>query len=166
MREVQRTLPRLYSNMDIMPTLGIRPPGPCHYPLTGWAEFARLIQPLIERDNYGKVPATSITAPNLKQAYYPSSAKDAVVLEFDQPVVWSDALTGQFYLDGIGDKVASGAASWNVVTLKLKEASAARKITYLKEMNWSQENLLWGANGVAALTFCDVPVAPAKQSVR
>jgi hypothetical protein len=166
LREVQRTLPRLYSNMDIMPTLGIRPPGPCHYPLTGWAEFARLIQPMIERDNYGKVPATSMTAPNLKQAYYPSGAKDAVILEFDQPVRWSDALTGQFYLDGIGGKVASGAVSGSMVTLKLKAASAATKITYLKEMNWSQDNLLWGANGIAALTFCDVPVATAKQSVR
>ena len=27
---------------------------------------------------------------------------------------------------------------------------------------WSQENLLYGTNGIAALTFCDVPLAPAK----
>ena len=46
-----------------------------------------------------------------------------------------------------------------MVTLKLKEASAAKKITYLKEMNWSQDKLLMGANGIAALTFCDVPIA-------
>ena len=76
LREVQRTLPRLYSNMDVMSTLGIRPGGGCHYPLTGWSEFARLMQPLIERDFYGKAPAASITAPNLKRAYYTSSAKD------------------------------------------------------------------------------------------
>ena len=50
LREVQRTLPRLYSNMDVMSTLGIKPPGPCHYPLAGWSEFVRLMQPLIERD--------------------------------------------------------------------------------------------------------------------
>jgi Domain of unknown function (DUF2341)/Concanavalin A-like lectin/glucanases superfamily/Carbohydrate esterase, sialic acid-specific acetylesterase len=43
LREVQRTLPALYSNMSIMSTLGIKPPGGCHYPLAGWAEFARLI---------------------------------------------------------------------------------------------------------------------------
>ncbi len=30
LREKQRTLPRLYSNMDVMSTLGIKPPGPCH----------------------------------------------------------------------------------------------------------------------------------------
>jgi L-glyceraldehyde 3-phosphate reductase len=34
----------------------------------------------------------------------------------------------------------------------------AQKITYLHEMSWSQERLLVGANGIAALTFCDVPI--------
>ena len=162
LREVQRTLPRLYSHMDIMPTLGIKPPGGCHYPLTGWAEFARLMQSLIERDFYGKVPTTSITAPNLKKAYYTSTAKDAIALELDQPVVWADVLASQFYLDGIADKVASGAVSGNVVTLQLKEASAVKKITYLKEMDWSQEKLMIGVNGIAALTFCNVPISENK----
>ena len=37
-----------------MSTLGIKPPGGCHYPAAGYAEFARLICPLIERDHYGK----------------------------------------------------------------------------------------------------------------
>ena len=106
LREEQRTLPRLYSNMDVMSTLGIKPPGPCHYPLTGWAEFARLMQPLIERDFYGQ-SARAVTAPDLKRAYYTSSAKDAIILEFDQPVVWSDKLASQFYLDG-ADQVAKG----------------------------------------------------------
>jgi len=158
LRDVQRTLPCLYSNMDIVSTVGIRPPGPCHFPLTGWAEFARLVQPLIERDFYGRAAAGSITPPNLRQAYYTSSAKAAIALEFDQPVVWTDSLADQFYLDGAQGKVASGAASGNVVTLRLKEASAARTITYLKEMSWSQDKLLVGVNGIAALTFCDVGI--------
>ena len=45
LREKQRTLPQLFSHMSIMSTLGVRPPGGCHFPLAGWAEFARLIQP-------------------------------------------------------------------------------------------------------------------------
>ncbi len=159
LREVQRSLPRLYSNMDIMSTLGIKPAGPCHYPLTGWAEFARLLQPLIERDNYGKVSTASITAPNLKRAYYTSGAKIAIALEFDQPVVWKEALAGQFYLDGAADPGVSGEVSGNVVTLKLPATSAAKKITYLKEMHWSQDKLLLGANGIAALSFADVEIA-------
>ena len=33
-----------------------------------------------------------------------------------------------------------------------------KMVTYLKEMNWSQDKLLLGVNGIAALSFCDVPV--------
>ena len=79
-------------------------------------------------------------------------------MEFDQPVVWSANLSGQFYLDGEKDKVASGSVNGNVLTLTLKEASSAKLITYLKEIAWSQDNLLMGANGIAALTFCKVPM--------
>jgi hypothetical protein len=159
-REVQRSLPRLYSNMGVMSTLGIKPPGGCHFPLTGWAEFARLIQPLIERDNYGKVFTESITPPNLKQASYTSAAKDTITLEFDQPVIWMDSLTSQIYLDGEKDKVASGKVTGNVLTLKLKAPATAQRITYLQESSWSQNELIFGTNGIAALTFCDVPLAP------
>ena len=159
LREKQRTLPHLFSNLSMMSTLGVRPPGGCHFPLVGWAEFARLIQPLLERDHYGKVPTVSITPPNLRRAAYASAAKDTITLEFDQPVVWAETLAGQFYLDGAKDQIASGSAAGNVLTLKLKEASAATKITYLKEIAWNQDTLLLGAYGIAALTFCEVAIA-------
>jgi hypothetical protein len=158
-RETQRSLPRLYSHMSVMSTLGIKPAGGCHFPLTGWAEFARLIQPLIERDNYGRKVAESITPPNLQRVSFVGAARDSLALEFDQPIVWDDVLAGQFYLDGERDKVASGELRGNILTLKLKEPSAAAKITYLKESEWSQDKLIFGTNGIAALTFCDVPIA-------
>ena len=156
LREKQRSLPDLYSQMGIVSTLGVRPPGGCHFPLVGWGEFARLVQPLIERDHYGKVPTASITSPNLRKARWTS--KDTLALEFDQPVLWADGLVSQFYLDGKKDQVASGAVAGNVLTLKLKEPSTATKITYLKEVAWNQDNLLNGVNGLAALTFCNVPL--------
>ena len=159
LREKQRTLPDLYSNMSILSTLGVRPPGGCHFPLIGWAEFARMVQPQIERDHYGKVPTTSINPPNLRTAAFAGGAKDSITLEFDQPVVWADTLAGQFYLDGEKDQVVAGSVTGNVLTLKLKEPSKATKITYLKEITWSQDTLLNGANGLAALTFCEVPLA-------
>lgn len=164
LREVQRTLPSLYSRMSIMSTLGIKPPGGCHYPLAGWAEFARLIQPLIERDIYGKVFSESITPPNLVQAAFTSGQKDALALEFDQPVVWAESLASQFYLDGEKGKVASGAVTGNVLTLKLAAPSTAQRITYLDSKSWDPTNLLCGANGIAALTFCEVPIQPGKAS--
>ena len=158
LREVQRELPSLFSHLDLMSTLGIKPPGGCHYPLAGWAEFARLIQPLLERDLYAGVVTNSITPPNLRRAAYAGPARDTIALEFDQPVVWQDPLAGQFYLEGVAGLVSSGSVSGNTLTLKLKAPTQARQITYLKDRSWSQENLLWGANGIAALTFCDVPL--------
>ncbi|MFO0798267.1 MAG: DUF2341 domain-containing protein [Gemmataceae bacterium] len=161
LREVQRQLPTAFANLSVMSTLGIDPPGGCHFPAAGYAEFARLITPLVERDFYGKRPAGSITPPNLLRATY-SAARDAVVLEFDQPVRWDAALASEFYLDGERGKVASGTASGNRLTLTLAAPSAARRVTYLDSRAWSQARLLRGANGLAALTFCDVPILAAR----
>jgi len=162
LREVQRMLPSCFSNMGIMSTLGIKPPGPCHYPAAGYAEMARLICPLVERDNHGKAFDKAITPPDLKRAYYTSDKRDEIALEFDQPMAWKDSLASQFYLDGEKGKVASGAASGRCITLKLKGASSAKRITYLDSRSWSVNNLLYGENGIAALTFCDVPILPAR----
>ncbi|MCF7733604.1 MAG: DUF2341 domain-containing protein [Akkermansiaceae bacterium] len=158
LREKQRTLPYLFSNMSILSTLGVQPPGGCHYPLVGWAEFARMVQPIIERDHYGLRPDMSITAPNLKRAVFANTARDTLTLEFDQPLIWFDQLASQFYLDGEPGHIASGSTRANTLTLKLKAPSTAKHITYLKETNWNQNTLLLGANGLAALTFCEVPL--------
>lgn len=158
LREVQRNLPRLYSNLEILSTLGIRPGGSCHYPLKGWAEFARLVQPLLERDFYGRKPSGSITPPNLKKARFEGQSKMSIVLEFDQPVVWKPDLTGQFLLDGMAGSVIKGVASGNVLTLSLKEGQGAQTISYLSEKSWSQDRLLLGKNEIAALSFCNVPI--------
>jgi len=165
-REKQRTLTQLFSNMDCMSTLGIKPAGPCHYPLVGWSEFARLILPLVERDNYAKPSAVSITAANLKQVGFAGGTKDTLALEFDQPVVWNNSLITEFYLDGVPGMVASGSVAGNVLTLKLKQPSTAKKISYINENNWSQDRLLMGANGIAALTFAAVEIAAVPASTK
>lgn len=117
-----------------------------------------MVQPLIERDHYGIKPNTFITPPNLKSAGFANAAKDTLTLEFDQPVIWFEQLASQFYLDGEPGLVASGSTQANTLTLKLKAPSTAKHITYLKEAKWNQETLLLGANGLAALTFCEVPI--------
>ena len=158
LREVQRTLPTAFSNLHVMSTLGIEPPGGCHFPAAGYAEFARLICPLVERDNYAKKSTTSVTPPNLTRAYFASAKRDEIVLEFDQPVKWDNALAGQFSLDGKKGKVASGSVAGNGLTLKLTTDSAAKTITYLDSAAWSQKALLVGENSIAALSFCEVPI--------
>lgn len=156
LREKQRTLPTLFSKMSILSTLGVRPPGGCHFPLEGWSELAHMVQPLIERDHYGRKFEYPLTPPNLCTAKL--AAPDSIVLEFDQPVVWDASLAGQFYLDGEKGKVASGSVAGALLTLKLAAPTDAAAITYLKEVEWSQGNLLLGANGLAALSFCKAPL--------
>lgn len=156
LREKQRTLSELFSNLSVMSTLGIRPPGGCHFPREGYDEFAKLVLPLVERDLYGKKPTGVITPPNLKRVSF--ADQQTLTLEFDQPVVWKEKLAGQFYLDGAKDQVASGSVNGSTLTLKLKTPSAAKTVTYLKESAWNQDTLLVGENGLAALTFCEVPV--------
>ena len=170
LREVQRTMPRWFSNLSVMSTLGIKPPGFCHYPASGYATMALLIIPLVERGNYGATSPKPVTPPDLKRAFYANGQKNEIALEFDQPMIWAEPLATQFYLDGAGDKVASGSASGKIITLKLKGSTTARqlattrellpaqRITYLDSAKWSPENLLYGENGIAALTFCNVPI--------
>ncbi|HET6249503.1 MAG TPA: DUF2341 domain-containing protein [Tepidisphaeraceae bacterium] len=162
LREVQRELRTAFSHMSIMSTLGIIPAGTCHYPPEGYADMARLICPLVEQNNYGKQFAMSVSPPNLKRAGFSDNKKDEIVMEFDQPMKWDNSLCGQFYLDGQAGKVASGKVSGNKVTLKLASGSSARKLTYLDSKSWSQSTLLKGENGIAALTFCEVPIAGAE----
>lgn len=158
LREVQRQLPSAFSNLSVMSTLGIDPPGGCHYPAEGYAAIARQIAPLVERDHYGKKPENSITAPDLTSARFADGKREEILLEFDQPVVWSDEIAGEFYLDGEKGRVASGSAAGKVVTLKLKSASPATTITYLDGASWDPKRILRGVNGIAALTFCEVPL--------
>ena len=158
LREIQRTLPRYFSNMGVMSTLGINPPGGCHFPPAGYAEFARMICPLLERDLYGKNSLVSITPANLENVSYSNAERTEITLKFDQAIVWSDSLVSEFYLDGLQGNIASGSVSNHILTLKLKNPSQAKKIMYLDSKAWNGKNLLLGANGIAALTFCDVPI--------
>lgn len=161
LREVQRTLPQGFSKLSIMSTLGVRPPGGCHFPAAGYAEFARLIEPLVLRNHYGQTFDEPISPPNLLRANYVSAACDEIVLQFDQPVVWHEKLASEFYLDGASGNVRNGSAEGNRLLLRLNKPSTATKISYLDSKSWSQDRLLMGANGIAALTFWEVPIAAA-----
>lgn len=164
LREVQRTLSRLYSNMKIMSTHGIVPGSGCHYVPEGYQRFSDLIGPLVEQDVYGVNSAAKLTAPNLRQAYFTSAAKNEIALVFDQDVAWNPgALKMLFLADAAGaacGSVTSGAASGNTITLQVSDAATAAAITYLKGLvAWQQADILSGTNGIAALTFADVPIA-------
>ncbi len=168
-REVQRSLARVFSNLRVMSTIGAASPhagrGTCHFDLDGYALFAKYMSPLLELDNYGLVPPKAVTAPDLRSAVFTTLAKDEIALDFGQPMAWVDEAKKNFYLDGVPAPIDSGSASGNIITIKLSKATSAKEITYLKGKDWDGKptNLIFGANGIAALTFCEVPVLAGKK---
>ena len=167
-REAQRTLPRLYSNMSVMSTIGIKNSfngrGLCHFDWDGYEQFATLMGPLLERDNYGLVPTAPITAPDLKKAWFTTPQQNEIALEFGQDMTFEPLNAINIYLDGTKGQVTGGSANGKVIKLQLAGPSKARTIDYLADNDWdgNPENLLRGTNGIAALTFCEVPIHQGK----
>lgn len=160
LREVQRQLAKQFSNLHVMSTLGIRPGGGCHYPAEGYAKIGQLIYPLIARDFYGAKSEQSITPPNLIRAALSGDKKDQVVLTFDQKMAWNDSSKDLFYCGMKSLKILSGKALGNTITLQLATPPSKSKLTYVFGNHWNErKNPLRGANGIAALSFCDAPLA-------
>ena len=166
LRDVQRTLPLLFSKMDILNTLALPGYLGCHFSVAGYQNVADRTLPLAKQRYYGFVPGASVTAPILQRAYFTSSARTAITLVFDQPMSWSSFSTVNYYVDDVGGKVTSGSASGKLITLQLNSAAAATStLDYLNDDIWdfgeSVSSLLYGANAIPALTFADVQIGPA-----
>jgi hypothetical protein len=163
-REAQRTLPALFSNLRVMSTIGAASEhagrGSCHFDLATYAKFAIFMSPLVEQDIYGYKPQQAVTAPDLKRAWFTSAAKDEIALDFGQPVVWKEDCKASIYLDGVIAPINTGKAAGNIITLQLSKPGSAKTITYLTGKDWDgkPEKLLIGANGIGALTFADVVI--------
>ena len=161
LRNAQRTLPTQFSNMSIMSTLGIRPGSGCHYTPEGYRVMAHLMLPLVNQHSYGIESSTPITPPNIKAAYYTSDRQDEIALAFDQTVTWDTDVVGRFYVGEEAQKVVSARDFGHIITLKLAGPSEAKEITYVKGGQWRENQaIIWGTNGIAALTFCEVPILP------
>ena len=66
LRDVQRTLPRLYSgNMTVMPTLAFPTGAYCHFNIPDYEQMGLSMAPLVARDIYGLAPPPSSPRPNL-----------------------------------------------------------------------------------------------------
>lgn len=168
LREEQRKLKSAYTYLDVMPTLGIRPPGGCHFPAGGYAEFAKLMTPLIERDHYGVKHVQPVSAPNILSVQRVGDKQDTVVLTFDQPVVWRDDLAAEFSFEvspefaaqPLAVKVVGGSVQGSTLTLRLSGSlpNSGSVLSYLDSKSWSQDRLVMGVNGLPALTFRSVPI--------
>ena len=161
-RQIQRKLPRLYSNMSLMHTLGLEGYEGCHYSIAGYQNIAGRVLNLVNRDFYGATPAAAVTPPNLVRAYFTSSARTAIALQFDQPMSWSSYSLPNWFVNDVANRVSSGSASGNTVTLQLVSAASTNStLDYIKD-NWNYgegvSTLLYGTNAIPALTFANEPI--------
>ena len=163
LRDVQRRLGHIFSHLTVMPTLDIASGASCHFKTSDYEKMGLLMAPLLERDACGVKFDKPVTAADLKKAYFASDKKDEIVLEFDQAMLWDDVQAVQFYLDGEAGKVISGTSSGTQIVLKLAAPSTAKTITYLTDKKWEPKLLLYGKNGIAALTFCEVEIGSGKE---
>jgi hypothetical protein len=163
LREQQRQLPKQFSSMSVLSTLGIRPGGGCHYLAEGYAAMARQLFPLVNQYNYGIEPKTSVTAPNIRSVSYLGDRKDEIKLVFDQDLKWDEEIIERFYLDDDSAKLTAVGGSGKTITLKLAGPTAAKNLSYVRGGKWRQDqSIIWGANDLAALTFCEVPIRLSK----
>ena len=125
----------------------------------GYAVMARQLFPLVNKYNYSVEPKVPVTAPNIQSVSYSSASKDEITLIFDQDVKWDDEVAWRFYLDdGPADLISVGGTG-KIITLKLAEPSTAKNLSYVRGGKWKQDQaIIWGSNGIAALTFCEVPI--------
>jgi hypothetical protein len=157
LRDVQRQLPDAMDRLAIMSTLGIDPPGGCHYPADGYAAMANLIFPVVEHHSYGVKAKHPVGPPRLKSITRETKNRSTITLTFDQPVVWMDSLRSEFLIDGKRGQVMRGEAKGNTLRL-VTSVTGATSLTYLDSATWSQQRLLRGKNGIAALTFEGVAI--------
>ena len=128
----------------------------------GYAVMARQLFPQVNKYNYGVESNISVTPPNVQSVSYTSARRDEIQLTFDQNVKWDDEIAKRFYLDGAADELTTVGGTGKIITLKLAGPSTANTLTYIKGGKWRQEDaIIRGANNIAALTFCEIPIRPA-----
>ena len=82
-----------------------------------------------------------------------------MTLGFDQDVTWDDEVALRFRLDDDSAELNSIGGTGKIITLKLAKPSTAKNLSYVRGGKWRQEDaIIWGSNGIAALTFCEVPI--------
>ncbi|MBL8025828.1 MAG: hypothetical protein JNL74_05425 [Fibrobacteres bacterium] len=180
LREAQRRMSHTYSDMSIMPAIG----GLYYDGHGGYTELGNNLYRIVARDIFGNPDTAGINSPEIKRAYYTSSALDKIALEFDQPVFWNAKKDSVVYLNernvlvpgflkdyfAVNDSIWESADSaWfelnnRRIVLKLKTGMRPSTISYMPDWytqrgcNGMSGPVLWNARKVPALTFAQFPV--------
>jgi len=173
-REIQRTLPDGFPNLDVMSTVGLVGHDGCHYSFEGYNQMGLWVSRLMNRDFYESSDTLHIRPPNVIEAWFTDSTRDELRIRFDEQVVWPPDTLGAsmvdyFALDGEWGHVLSGYVDGDglTVVLELVGPTEVETVTYLPNKTYhNYPNLVyqgpWLRNprSVGALSFLELPIAP------
>jgi len=185
LREVQRIIPDSLANVEIMTSHNIGShftytnPNRGHFGPNGYEKYADLIFRQISRDFYRATDTLYIDPPNITRAYYTSSQRNVLILEFNnaQSIFFRNDtiinsiryfLKDHIYLwnsdQSVDTLVDSITVFDNKVRLSLTRQSNAVEVTYLPAQFYNNSSITydgpWFTNskGVSALSFYRYPI--------
>jgi Carbohydrate esterase, sialic acid-specific acetylesterase len=174
LREVQRQLVQKYPDMEITSTMGIQAHGGdhCHYGFPGYYEVALNIYRQVAKAFYTISDVTDISPPNISAAYYTTTAKTEIALQFSNSSIssWpadtlSQRMRDYFYLDGAYGNVNTGTIAGQILKLQLVTASNATKLSYLPSKYNNGTTVTYegpfirNSRRIGALSFNDFPIS-------
>ncbi|GAB3919783.1 sialate O-acetylesterase [Larkinella terrae] len=178
LRDFQRRTSQIFPRTEAIATLGLSGYEGVHYGAEGHFQFAKEVFRLLARDIYQSGDVSNVSSPNIRKAYYKTTERKEVVLEFEPgaTMVWKqDTLVNGTTMD-IRDfiyfdyanvqqtrVIASGLADGNRIILKLTKPVSASTITYLPN-NYKTPfggPFLKNSRGMRALTFHKVAIEAA-----
>lgn len=184
LREIQREIASENNDIEIITPHNCGYFDGFHFGVPGYYNYAEKLYCLVARDFYGSTDTVDIEPPDIQNAYFTSSEKNVLVLQFENAeklTFRNDKRVGftryfmkdHFYFrnkDGTIDTaiVDSITAYKNKLRLSLKKSSLAERITYLPSQYYNPMPGVpdttydgpWIENtrGVAALTFYQFPI--------
>ncbi len=157
-REVQRTLPATFPDVQVVSTTAAPAHDGCHFLYVGYRELGDRVARLVLRDLYAGSDTQNIDPPSIQRVEWIDANHDTVRLVFEDPddtLVWQAGAEAHVLLDD-GTPVVSGLVSGKTILLQLAATSTAATIRYdghAFDGPWIQNS-----RGVGALTFFNLPI--------
>ena len=135
-RDLQRRIPDLYSDVEVMSTTGVGDYDGCHFFYSdGYEAIAQNVFRQIARDLYDSPDVQSVNPPNIQSAFFSNPSRTEITLRMRDPddvLVWEAGAEADFVLIGTSETVSSGRVNGNEVVLTLSGAApGATEVRYI-----------------------------------
>ncbi len=178
-REKQRQLDTMYSDVDVIPFVGIGgfDSDMTHFTAVGYDQLAHNLFRRLRQDFYSITDSVGMRPPSIRKAFYTTSANTSIGMTFkysNPNSIPSDSLSNNiknsFYLDNVRMSTATSltlSTNKDTMYLNLPSSSSASYIQYLPAISLTSDTSLGqvyngpfirNSKGVAMLTFDSIRI--------